>query len=161
MKTAITHRIFLLLFIVVCLFTGYWIFHTHTILQDTGSPHSVVRLFNINNDLLYNIVTIFSMILLVLSNIFYWRTGNGMFFLCSILYFIAGIISLAILDDARFSYTIQTGLWKGGFSKDYIAIFYMIIIVIIIILLDFFIIKYLRERFLKKTKIISKKDYGI
>lgn len=150
MKTAISQKLFLLLFVLVCVFTAYWIFHTRTILQDTGSPHSVVRLFNINNDLLYNIVTIFSLILLVISNLFYWRSGNGMFFLWSILYFIAGIISLSILEDARFSYTIQTGLLKEGFFKGYIAVSYLIVIVIIITLIDFFIIRYFRNSFLKK-----------
>ena len=152
MKSAIIDRIFMLLFSIVCLFTGFWIFHTHTVLQNTGSPHSVVRLFNINTDLLYNIVTIFSLILLALSNIFYWRTGNGIFFLWSVLYFTAGIISLSILEDARFSYTKQNGLWKSGFSSGFIVAAYLILIVSIIALLDFFIIKYLRKRYLIKHK---------
>jgi 4-hydroxybenzoate polyprenyltransferase len=152
MKSAIIDRIFLLLFTVVCLFTGFWIFHTHTVLQNTGSPPSVIRLFNINTDLLYNIVTIFSLILLALSNIFYWRTGNGIFFLWSVLYFTAGIISLSILEDARFSYTKQYGLWKGGFSSGFVATAYLILSVIIVTLIDFFIIKYLRKRFLIKHR---------
>ena len=142
----------MLLFSIVCLFTGFWIFHTHTVLQNTGSPHSVVRLFNINTDLLYNIVTIFSLILLALSNIFYWRTGNGIFFLWSVLYFTAGIISLSILEDARFSYTKQNGLWKGGLSSGFVVTTWLILIVIIVALLDFFIIKYLRKRYLIKHK---------
>jgi len=150
MKTAISQKIFLLLFSLVCLFTAYWIFHTHTILQDTGSPHSVIRLFNINNDLLYNIVAIFSLILIILSNLFYWRSGKIIFFVWSIFYFIAGIISLAILEDARFSYTIQTGLLKQGISTNYISVSYLIIIVIIITICDFLIIKYFRKKFLKK-----------
>ena len=142
----------MLLFSIVCLFTGFWIFHTHTVLQNTGSPHSVVRLFNINTDLLYNIVTIFSLILLALSNIFYWRTGNGIFFLWSVLYFTAGIISLSILEDARFSYTKQNGLWKGGFSSGLVVTVYLIVIVIIVTVLDFFIIRYLRKRALIRRK---------
>ena len=142
----------MLLFAIVCLFTGFWIFHTHTVLQNTGSPHSVVRLFNINTDLLYNIVTIFSLILLVLSNIFYWRTGRGIFFLWSVLYFTAGIISLSVLEDARFSYTKQNGLWKGGLSSDFVATAWLILIIIIATILDFFIIKYLRKNFLIKHK---------
>ena len=152
MKSAIIDRIFLLLFTVVCVFTGFWIFHTHTVLQNTGSPHSVVRLFSINTDLLYNIVTIFSLILLALSNIFYWRTGNGIFFLWSVLYFTAGIISLWILEDARFSYTMQNGLWKGGFSSGFVVTAYLIISVIVVTLIDFLIIKYLRKRFLIKNR---------
>ena len=142
----------MLLFSTVCLFTGFWIFHTHTVLQNTGSPHSVVRLFNINTDLLYNIVTIFSLILMALSNIFYWRTGNGIFFLWSVIYFTAGIISLSILEDARFSYTKQNGLWKSGFSSGFVVTAYLILIVSIVALLDFFIIKYLRKRYLIKHK---------
>lgn len=142
----------MLLFTIVCLFTGFWIFHTQTVLQNTGSPHSVVRLFNINTDLLYNIVTIFSLILLAISNIFFWRTGNGIFFFWSVLYFTAGIISLSILEDARFSYTKQNGLWKGGFSSGLVVTVYLIVIVIIVTVLDFFIIKYLRKRFLIKHK---------
>ena len=142
----------MLLFTIVCLFTGFWIFHTHTVLQQTGSPHSVVRLFNINTDLLYNIVTIFTLILLALSNIFYWRTGNGVFFFWSVLYFTAGIISMSILEEARFSYTKQTGLWKGGFSSGVAVATYLILIIIVVTLLDFFIIKYLRSRFLTKNR---------
>lgn len=153
MKSGIIGRIFMLLFTIVCLFTAYWIFHTHTVLDNTSPPPSVVRLFSINTDLLYNIVTIFSLILLVLSNIFYWRTGNGSFFLYSIFYFIAGIISLAILEDARFSYTQQNGLWKGGFSSDLFVTTYLIAAIIIITLIDFFIIKYLRKRSLIKNKL--------
>ncbi|MEP6926104.1 MAG: hypothetical protein ABI834_00645 [Ginsengibacter sp.] len=152
MKTATVGRIYMLLFTVVCLFTAFWIFHTHTVLQNTDSPHSVVRLFNINNDLLYNIVTIFSIILLAISNIFYWRTGNGFFFLWSVLYFTAGIISLSILEDARFSYTKQNGLWKGGLSSGFAVTTYLILIVIIITLVNFFIMKYLRKRYLAKHK---------
>ena len=146
MKTAIINRIFLLLFTVVILSTAFWIFHTHTVLQNTNSPTTVVRLFDLNNDLLYNIVTIFSMILLVLSNFFYWRTGNGIFFLWSVLYFMAGIISLAILENARFYYTKQNGVWNGKFSSGAIVSAYLIGIVIIITILNFFIINYLRRR---------------
>jgi len=152
MKTAIIDRIFMLLFTIVCLFTAFWIFHTHTVLQNTGSPHSVVRLFNINTDLLYNIVTIFTLILLAISNIFYWRTGNGVFFLWSVLYFSAGIISLSVLEDARFSYTKQNGLWKEGFSSGLVVTIYLILIVILVTLVDFFIIKYVRKRFLIKHR---------
>ena len=152
MKSAIIDRIFMLLFTIVCVFTGFWIFHTHTVLQNTGSPPSIVRLFNINTDLLYNIVTIFSLILLALSNIFFWRTGKGIFFLWSVLYFTAGIISLLILEDARFSYTKQNGLWKGGFSSDFVATAWLILVVITVTVLNFFIIKYSRKRFLIKHK---------
>src|SRR5450432_1712424 len=137
MKTAIINRIFLLLFTVVSLCTAFWIFHTHTVLQNTGSPTTVVRLFDLHNDLLNNIVTIFSIILLLLSNIFYWRNGNGKFFLWSILYFMAGIIALAILKDARFYYTKQNGLWNGKFSFGFIVITYLIIIIIAITILNF------------------------
>jgi hypothetical protein len=142
----------MLLFTIVCLFTAFWIFHTHTVLQNTGSPPSVVRLFNINTDLLYNIVTIFTLILLAISNIFYWRTGNGVFFLWSVLYFSAGIMSLSVLEAARFSYTKQNGLWKEGFSSGLVVTIYLILIVILVTLVDFFIIKYVRKRFLIKHK---------
>ena len=142
----------MLLFTIVCLFTAFWIFHTRTVLQNTGSPHSVVRLFNINTDLLYNIVPIFTLILLAISNIFYWRTGNGVFFLWSVLYFSAGIISLSVLEDARFLYTKQNGLWKEGFSSGLIVTIYLILIVILAALVDFFIIKYVRKRFLIKHR---------
>jgi len=152
MKTAIIDRIFLLLFTVVSLCTAFWIFHTHTVLQNTGSPTTVVRLFDLNNDLLYNIVTIFSIILLLLSNIFFWRTGKGIFFLWSVLYFMAGIISLALLEDARFYYTKQNGLWNGKFSSGFIVSAYLILIVIFISLFNFFIINYLRKRALIKRK---------
>jgi hypothetical protein len=152
MKSGIIGRIFMLLFIIVCLFTAFWIFHTHTVLDKKDSPHYVVRLFNINNDLLYNIVSIFSLILLVLSNIFYWRTGKGIYFLLSVFYFSAGIISLSILQDARFWYTKHNGLWKGGFSSDFFITTYLIIAVIIITLIDFLIIKYLRKRSSMKYK---------
>jgi hypothetical protein len=152
MKAAITDRIFMLVFTIVCLFTAYWIYHTHTVLQNTDSPPSVVRLFNINTDLLYNIVTIFSLILLALSNIFYWRSGKGIFFLWSTVYFTAGIISLEVLVDARFSYTKQNGLWKDGLSSDFAMTGYLILVVILVTLIDFFIIKYRRKRYLVKHK---------
>ena len=152
MKTAIINRIFLLLFAIVSLFTAFWIFHTHTLLEDTGSPTRVVRLFDLNNDLLYNIVTIFSMILLLLSNFFYWRTGNGIFFLWCVLYFMAGIIFLAMLEDARFYYTKQNGLLHGKLSSGLIVSVYLIGIVIIITLVNFFIINYLRKRALIKRR---------
>src|ERR1035437_6404667 len=128
MKTAIIDRIFLLLFTVVSLCTAFWIFHTHTVLENTGSPTTIVRLFDLNNDLLYNIVTIFSIILVFLSNIFYWRTGKGIYFLWSVFYFMAGIISLAILENARFYYTKQNGLWTGKFSSGFIVSIYLILI---------------------------------
>jgi len=152
MKVAIIDRVFLLLFTVISLFTGFWIFHAHTVLQDSGSPTTIVRLFDLNNDLLYNIVTIFSMILLLLSNIFYWRTGKGIFFMWSVIYFMAGVISLAILEKARFYYTQQNGLWNGKFSSGFIVSFYLILIVIVITILNFFIINYLRRRALIKQE---------
>ena len=152
MKTAIINRIFLLLFAVVCLCTAFWIFHTHTVLQNTGSPTTVVRLFDLNNDLLYNIVTIFSMILLLLSNFFYWRSGKGIFFLCCIVYFMAGIISLAILEDARFYYTKQNGLLHGKLSSGFVVSVYLIGIVIAITALNFFIINFLRKRAVTKRR---------
>jgi hypothetical protein len=152
MKTAIINRIFLLLFTVVSLCTAFWIFHTHTVLQDTVSPTRVVRLFNLNNDLLYNIVTIFYIILLSLSNIFFWRTGNRIFFLWTVLYFIAGIISLAILEDARFYYTKQNGLLHGKFSSGFIVTAYLTGIVVIVTVLNLLIITYLRKRALLKHK---------
>src|SRR5665647_1604359 len=155
MKVAIIDSIFLLLFTVISLFTGFWIFHAHTVLQNTGSPTTIVRLFDLNNDLLYNIVTIFSIILLLLSNIFYWRTGNGVYFLWSVFYFMAGIIALAILEDARFYYIKQNGIWNGKFSSGFIVSVYLILIVIIITIIDFFIINYLR----KKT-MVKRKKYG-
>ena len=139
MKIAIIDRLFFLLLIVVSLFTAYWIFHTQTVLENTGSPTTVVRLFDLNNDLLYNIVTIFSIILLLLSNVFYWRNGRGIFFLWSVLYFMAGIISLAILKDARFHYTKQNGLWNGKFSSEFVVTTYLIVIVIAITLVDFYL----------------------
>lgn len=155
MKIAIIDRVFLLLLSVIILFTAFWIFHTHTVLQNSGSPTTVVRLFDLNNDLLYNIVTIFSIILLLLSNIFYWRTGNGVYFLWSVFYFMAGIIALAILEDARFYYIKQNGIWNGKFSSGFIVSVYLILIVIIITIIDFFIINYLR-----KKAMIKRKKYG-
>ncbi len=153
MKITITDRVFLLLFSVIILFTAFWIYHTHTLLQDIDSlPTRVVRLFDLNNDLLYNIVTIFSLILLLLSNIFYWRSGRGIYFLWSVLYFVAGIISLAILEDARFYYTKQNGLWNGKISSGFIISTYLILIVIIITIVDFFIINFLRKKALLRRK---------
>ena len=150
MKTAIINRIFLLLFTIVCLCTAFWIFHTHTVLQNTGSPTTVVRLFDLNNDLLYNIVTIFSMILLLLSNFFYWRTGKAIYFLWCVLYFMAGSISLAILENARFYYKKQMGLLHGKLSSGFIVTAYLIGIVIIITILNFFIVRYVRKKALMK-----------
>ncbi len=152
MKSVIINRIFLLLFTVVSLFTAFWIFHTHTVLQNTDSPTTVVRLFDLNNDLLYNIVTIFSLILLLSSNVFYWRSGNGIFFLWSVLYFMAGIISLAVLEDARFYYSKQNGLLHGKFSSGFVVSTYLIGIVIIITVLNFFIISFLRKKALIQRK---------
>jgi 4-hydroxybenzoate polyprenyltransferase len=152
MKTAIIDRIFMLVFTIVCLFTAFWIFHTHTVLQHTDPPPLVIRLFNINTDLLYNIVAIFSLILLAISNIFYWRSGNWVFFLWSILYFSAGIISLSILEDARFSYTRQNGLFQGGLSSGFIGTAYLILIVATITLVDYCIIRYARRKALAKYK---------
>jgi hypothetical protein len=152
MKTANINGIFLLLFTIISLCTAFWIFHTHTVLQNTGSPTTVVRLFDLNNDLLYNIVTIFSIILLLLSNIFYWRAGKGIFFLWSVLYFMAGIIFLAILENARFYYTKQNGLLHGKFSSGFVVAVYLTGIVIAITLLNFFIINFLRKRALIKRK---------
>lgn len=149
---AIIDRIFLLLLSVIILFTAFWIFHTHTVLQNDGSPTNVVRLFDLNNDLLYNIVTIFSIILLLLSNIFYWRAGKGIYFLWSVFYFMAGIISLAILENARFHYTKQNGIWNGKFSSGFIVSVYLILIVIAITLINFFVIAYLRKRIIARRK---------
>jgi len=152
MKLAIIDKIFLLLFSVIILVTAFWIYHTHTLLQGDGAPTHVVRLFDLNNDLLYNIVTIFSILMLVLSNLFYWRNGKGIYFLWSVLYFIAGIISLTILEDARFYYSKQKGLWDGKISSGTIVSAYLIIILIVITLINFFIISYLRRRELTKKK---------
>lgn len=152
MKITITDKVFLLLFSVIILFTAFWIYHTHTLLEGISSPTRVVKLFDLNNDLLYNIVTIFSLILLLLSNIFYWRSGNWIYFLWSVLYFMAGIISLAILEHARFYYTKHNGLWDGKISSGFIVSAYLILIVIIITLIDLFIITYLRKKALLKRK---------
>lgn len=152
MKTEIINKVFLLLFTVISVFTAFWIFHTHTVLQNTDSPTTVVRLFDLNNDLLYNIVTIFSIILLVSSNIFYWRSGNGIFFLWSVLYFMAGIISLATLENARFYYSKQNGLLHGKFSSGFVVSVYLIGIVIIITGLNFFILSFLRKQALLKRR---------
>jgi hypothetical protein len=152
MKIAKIDKAFFLLLIIVSLFTAFWIFHTHTLLENTSSPTTVVRLFDLHNDLLYNIVTIFSIILLLLSNIFYWRNGKGKFFLWSVFYFMAGIISLAILEDDRFYYTKQNGLWNGKFSSGFVVTTYLIVIIIAITILDFFIISYLRKKSLQKSK---------
>jgi hypothetical protein len=146
MKIAITDRVFLLLFSVILIFTAFWIYHTHTLLDDIISPTTVVKLFDLNNDLLYNVVTIFSLMLLLLSNLFYWRSGNGIYFLWSVLYFMAGIISLAILESARFFYTKQNGLLNGKISSGFIVSAYLILIVMIVTIIDFFIIRYLRNK---------------
>lgn len=152
MKIAITDRVFLLLFSVILIFTAFWIYHTHTLLDDIISPTTVVKLFDLNNDLLYNVVTIFSLMLLLLSNLFYWRSGNGIYFLWSVLYFMAGIISLAILESARFFYTKQNGLLNGKISSGFIVSAYLILIVMIVTTIDFFIIRYLRNKNLSKRK---------
>jgi hypothetical protein len=152
MKIAAIDKFFFLVFAVIVVFTVYWIFHTHTVLENTGSPTYVVRLFDLNNDLLYNIVSIFSMILLLLSNIFFWRSGNGAYFLWSILYFMAGVISLAILEHARFYYTMQNGLLHGKLSSGFIVSAYLILIVIIITIIDFFIINSLRKKSMAKKQ---------
>src|ERR1019366_2655926 len=76
MKFVLVEKVFLLLLVVIILFTAYRIIHTHTVLENTNSPTKVVHIFDLNNDLLYNIVTIFSMILLLLSNIFFWGVGS-------------------------------------------------------------------------------------
>ncbi|MEO8861847.1 MAG: hypothetical protein ABI358_10515 [Ginsengibacter sp.] len=152
MKIAITDRVFLLLFSVIIIFTAFWIYHTHTLLDDISSPTKVVKLFDRNNDLLYNVVTIFSLMLLLLSNFFYWRSGNGSYFLWSVLYFMAGIISLAILESARFFYTKQNGLLNGKISSGFIVSAYLILIVVIVTLIDFLIIRYLRNKNLSKRK---------
>lgn len=152
MKIAITDRVFLLLFSVILIFTAFWIYHTHTLLDDIISPTTVVKLFDLNNDLLYNVVTIFSLMLLLLSNLFYWRSGNGIYFLWSVLYFMAGIISLAILESARFFYTKQNGLLNGKISSGFIVSAYLILIVMIVTTIDFFTIRYLRNKNLSKRK---------
>ena len=152
MKIAITDRVFLLLFSVIIIFTAFWIYHTHTLLDDISSPTKVVKLFDRNNDLLYNVVTIFSLMLLLRSNFFYWRSGNGIYFLWSVLYFMAGIISLAILESARFFYTKQNGLLNGKISSGFIVSAYLILIVIIVTIIDFFIIRHLRNKNLSKRK---------
>ncbi len=152
MKIAITDRVFLLLFSVIIIFTAFWIYHTHTLLDDISSPTKVVKLFDLNNDLLYNVVTIFSLMLLLLSNLFYWRSGNGIYFLWSVLYFMAGIISLAILESARFFYTKQNGLLNGKISSGFIVSAYLILIVVIVTLIDFLIIRYLRNKNLSTRK---------
>jgi hypothetical protein len=154
MKIAIADKVFLLLFSVIILFTAFWIYHTHTLLEDASSPTRVVKLFDLTNDLLYNIVTIFSLMLLLLSNLFYWRSGNGIYFLSSVLYFMAGIIALAILENDRFFYTKQNGLLNGKISSGFIVSVYLILIVITATLIDFFIIRYLRnQKFIKKKRL--------
>ncbi len=142
----------MLLFSVIILVTAFWIYHTHILLQGDGSPTRVVRLLDLNNDLLYNIVTIFSILMLLLSNLFYWRNGKGIYFLWSVLYFIAGIISLTILEDARFYYSKQKGLLDGKISSGIIVSAYLIIILIAVTLINFFIISYLRRKELRKKK---------
>ncbi len=141
-----TDKIYFFLLIAISLFTAFWIYHTHTVLENTESPLTVVRLFDLNNDLLYNIVTIFSIILLLTANLFYWRNGNAVFFLWSVLYFMAGIISLAILEDARFYYTKQNGLFRGKISSGLVVTIYLIVIVIVITIINFLIITYLRKK---------------
>jgi|ERR1017187_432569 uncharacterized membrane protein len=150
MKFVLVEKVFLLLLVVIILFTAYRIIHTHTVLENTNSPTKVVHIFDLNNDLLYNIVTIFSMILLLLSNIFFWRTGRGIFFLWSVLYFMGGIIALAILENARFYYIKQYGIWHREFSSGFVVSVYLISIVIIIATIDYLIIKRLRNKALFK-----------
>ncbi len=152
MEVSRTDKIFFFLLIVISLFTAFRIYHAHMVLQNVDSPLTVVRLFDLNNDLLYNIVSIFSILLLLVSNFFYWRNGNGIFFLWSILYFIAGTVSLAILEDARFHYTKQNGLFNGKLSSGFVVITYLIVIVIAVSLIDFFIIAYLRKKKLQKKR---------
>ena len=152
MKFAVIDRFFVIVFAVIILFTVFWIFRTHTVLQNTDAPVYVVRLFDKKNDLLYNIVTIFSIILLLLSNIFFWRTGNGIYFLLSVIYFVVGIISLAILENARFYYAKQNGLLNGKLSSGFVVSLYLISIVVVVTLIDFFIINYLRKKSILKQK---------
>lgn len=150
MKFVLVEKVFLLLFTVIILFTAYRIIHTHTVLEDTNSPTTVVHIFDLNNDLLYNIVTIFSIILLLLSNIFFWRTGRGIFFLWSVLYFMGGIIALAILENARFYYIKQNGIGHGEFSSGFIVSVYLISIVIFLAMVNYLIIKRFRNKALLK-----------
>src|ERR1035438_5209928 len=152
MKMAIIDRLFGVLFSVIVLITAIWIFYTRTVLKDTGTPTTLVRLFDRHNDLLYNIVTIFSIILLLLSNLFYWRTGNGAYFLWSTIYFIAGVVSLASLENAKFYYTKQTGVWNGTLSAGFIVSVYLIVIVVGVTVVDFLIIRTFRKRALTKRK---------
>ncbi len=152
MKVATIDRFFLIVFTVIVLFTVFWIIHTRTVLQNEGLPTNVVRLFDLNNDLLYNVVTIFSIILLLLANIFFWRTGRGIYFFWSVVYFIVGIIAYAIMENARFYYIRQNGLWNRKLSAGFIVSVYLISIVIIISLIDFFIINYLRKKSLLKKQ---------
>jgi len=149
---AIIDRLFGVLFSVILVITALWIFYTRTVLQDSGTPTTIVRLFDRHNDLLYNIVTIFSIILLLLSNLFYWRTGNRAYFLCSIFYFVAGVVSLAILENARFYYTKLNGVWNHKLSAGFVVSVYLIVIVIGVTAVDFLIISSLRKRALAKRK---------
>jgi hypothetical protein len=152
MKFEIAERVFFLLFAVIILFTAYRIFHTHTILENNDSPTTVVHLFDLNNDLLYNVVTIFSIILLIISNIYYWRTERGIFFLWSILYFMAGIIFIAFLENARFHYIRENGIWKGEFSSGFVVSVYLIATALAVTLFNFIIIKFLKTRSQSKKR---------
>jgi|GEM_PF-1777281 len=152
MKVSTLDRFFLLVFTVIILFTVFWIIHTRTVLQNPGSPTHIVRLFDLNNDLLYNVVSIFSILLLLLANIFFWRTGRGLYFFWSVVYFIVGIIALAIMENARFYYVRQNGLLNGKISAGLLVSTYLISIVIALTVVNYFIIHYLRKRSVLKKK---------
>jgi len=64
----------------------------------------------------------------------------------------AGVISLAILENARFHYTKQNGLWSGKFSSGFVVSVYLILIVIAITIINFLIMIYLRKRAIAKRK---------
>ena len=152
MKFEIAERVFFLLLAVVILFTAYRIFHSQTLLENHVSPTTVVHLLDLNNDLLYNVVTIFSVILVIMSNIYFWKTARGIFFIWSLLYFIAGILFLAYLENARFHYSVQNGILKGKLSPGFVVSFYLVSTAIIIILINYLIIKFLRNQSVSRRK---------
>ncbi|MDE3214699.1 MAG: hypothetical protein KGM98_15835 [Bacteroidota bacterium] len=146
MKFEIAEKVYFLIFAVIILFTAYRIFHSQSLLETHESPTTVVHLFDLNNDLLYNVVTIFSVILLLISNIFFWGTGRGIFFFWSLLYFTAGIIFLAYLEHARFHYIRQTGLWNGKLSSGLVVSLTLVSGAIVFTVINYLIIKFIRNQ---------------
>lgn len=152
MKFEIAERVFFFLFALIILFTAYRIFHSQTLLSGHGAPSAEVHLFDLNNDLLYNVVTIFSVLLLLISNIYFWRTGRGIFFFWSLLYFIAGICFMSYLERARFHYMHQNGILSHRFTSGIMIPLILVTGAILITSINYLIIKLIRNQSVSRKR---------